>query len=439
MAGSGGSVLVRRRMPSVVVIADDLTGAADTGVAFVRGGATAAVVWQPGTMPEADVVVMSTESRQLSRAEAVQRVRAAAVDLGLTRGSGLPWVYKKIDSTLRGHPGPELAALLDVIGTRVALVAPAFPAQGRVTVGGVHLVHGVPLADTPFGSEVTVSDVCACLAVGVSACQLTALRLSAVDDGKMAYGGEACVRTLALVADAQTDADLQRIADRALRDGTRVLCGSAGLAQALAEALSRGGAWEAGGGAAVVNRMFVGRHQAASSHDPSGVGVLVVAASRHPAALRQVAVAEGTGVRAVRPERDWFIGPGSQEAMVDAVEQALVRGPAILTTVGLPDMPGRGPALTERLAGVVAGVIRKGAVAGLVLTGGDAAIAVSRAVGAEALWLGGEVQSGVPWGRLAGGLAPGLPVVTKAGGFGDDGALLAAMRFLERGAWAAVC
>jgi len=185
--------------------------------------------------------------------------------------------------------------------------------------------------------------------------------------------------------------------------------------------------------------MFVGRHQAASSHDPSGVGVLVVAASRHPAALRQVAVAEGTGVRAVRPERDWFIGPGSQEAMVDAVEQALVRGPAILTTVGLPDMPGRGPALTERLAGVVAGVIRKGAVAGLVLTGGDAAIAVSRAVGAEALWLGGEVQSGVPWGRLAGGLAPGLPVVTKAGGFGDDGALLAAMRFLERGAWAAVC
>jgi uncharacterized protein YgbK (DUF1537 family) len=71
--------------------------------------------------------------------------------------------------------------------------------------------------------------------------------------------------------------------------------------------------------------------------------------------------------------------------------------------------------------------------AGLVLMGGDVAFAVSAALEVEALWLRGEVQPGIPWGRYVGGLAPGLPVVTKAGGFGDDGALVEVVAFAARG------
>jgi uncharacterized protein YgbK (DUF1537 family) len=45
----------------------------------------------------------------------------------------------------------------------------------------------------------------------------------------------------------------------------------------------------------------------------------------------------------------------------------------------------------------------------------------------------GEVDAGMPWGRLIGGPADGLPVVTKAGGFGGDDALVQAVSFLRGG------
>ena len=61
---------------------------------------------------------------------------------------------------------------------------------------------------------------------------------------------------------------------------------------------------------------------------------------------------------------------------------------------------------------------------GLVLTGGETALAVCRALGATAIHICGELEVGIPWGRLAGGVAPGLPVVTKAGGFGGPESIL---------------
>ena len=64
------------------------------------------------------------------------------------------------------------------------------------------------------------------------------------------------------------------------------------------------------------------------------------------------------------------------------------------------------------------------------LTGGDTALAVCRALGASALWLDGEIERGMPRGRLADGPHEGLSVVTKAGGFGGGDALLRAVRSL---------
>jgi uncharacterized protein YgbK (DUF1537 family) len=68
----------------------------------------------------------------------------------------------------------------------------------------------------------------------------------------------------------------------------------------------------------------------------------------------------------------------------------------------------------------------------LVLCGGDIAVATCRALRADGVILGGEVQPGVPWGRLVGGELPNLPVVTKAGGFGTPDVFRAVIRFLRR-------
>jgi D-threonate/D-erythronate kinase len=399
--------------PRVIVIADDLTGAADTGATFAARGAETLVVWAEDALPEADVLVLSTESRHLDEAAAVRSVFAVA--RRLHSGTSYPdrrWIYKKIDSTLRGHPGSELAALMRGLGRQGALVAPAFPAQGRTTREGRLLVDGVPLKQTVFGREVASSDVRSLLQIAFPEECLEPLPLTVVRQGGAALTMQPAT---IWVADAETDADLAFLAQAAQESDTRLLCGSAGLAQALAAMLATHYGWQA------ERTQPVGDSR----------GVLVVAASRHPRTVAQVARAAAAGVRVIRPEPGWFTeDTGAVDPVSDLLE-GMAEGAAILTTAGLPELPSAGSKLAARLAKAVASLVMSQPPRGLVLTGGDAAIAVSQALRADALRLRGELMPGVPWGTLVGGAIPQLPVVTKAGGFGDEDTLLTAIRFLQ--------
>jgi uncharacterized protein YgbK (DUF1537 family) len=102
----------------------------------------------------------------------------------------------------------------------------------------------------------------------------------------------------------------------------------------------------------------------------------------------------------------------------------------VLTTLGLAPCAGGAHVVAARLAQIVAAPEVSRQVGGLVLTGGDVAAAVSKALGATALWLSGEISSGIPWGRLEGGGLHGSRVVTKAGSFGDDSAFLSCIEHL---------
>ena len=59
----------------------------------------------------------------------------------------------------------------------------------------------------------------------------------------------------------------------------------------------------------------------------------------------------------------------------------------------------------------------------LVLSGGDTALRVLRALGARSISLRGEILPGIPWGIIDGGLAHQRTVVTKSGGFGSSNTL----------------
>ncbi len=65
----------------------------------------------------------------------------------------------------------------------------------------------------------------------------------------------------------------------------------------------------------------------------------------------------------------------------------------------------------------------------LLITGGETAALVCRAIGATAITLEGEIVTGLPWGRLVGGRYEGMPVATKSGAFGDPDALVRVLRF----------
>jgi Uncharacterized protein conserved in bacteria len=105
---------------------------------------------------EHDAVFILTNSRALPEAEAVALIRGLLDDIhSVERSLGVEaLVVQRGDSTLRGHVFAEIdAADQDA----VVVFCPAFPAGGRRTVDGVHLVRvggeWLNAADTEFAAD----------------------------------------------------------------------------------------------------------------------------------------------------------------------------------------------------------------------------------------------------------------------------------------------
>ena len=140
-------------MVKLLIIADDFTGALDTGVQFAARGAATRVVTDLAydfTLADAEVLVMVAETRHLPPEEAYDVVYRTARN---AREAGIPYIYKKTDSALRGNIGSELTAVMDAAGSDTIAFLPAFPKMGRVTRNGVHYVDGVPVAESVFGKD----------------------------------------------------------------------------------------------------------------------------------------------------------------------------------------------------------------------------------------------------------------------------------------------
>jgi len=389
-------------------VADDFTGAADAAGRFAALGLSVTITTDTQRIPDVDVVAISSGGRDLPEEEAIERT--CVVLEAILRSAGDDsrlWIYKKIDSTLRGHPGAELAATMNALGATRALVAPAFPAQGRTTVDGHQLVHGRPLEDTAFGSPSTGGNLCQLVQRHVHPHRVWHIRLQTVRAGPDAIGAMMTPGRGVFVADAACDDDLDALVRAAIEQRIHLLCGSAGLARALATVarlppLATPPKWP-----------------------PTKAGpILVVAGSLHPATARQIESAKDRGAAVVRLAEQHGDGAAHlQSSALDAAMHHLARGAdVVLTTAGdrLSDIDHR---YSESLATTAGRLADQTDLGGLVLTGGDTAVATLLAVGSSRLSLLGEVDTGIPWGRLWNGRLRGLPVVTKAGGFGAASAL----------------
>jgi len=424
---------------TILIVADDLSGAADCAATFASAGARAFVSLRalPASMPadgpavhadglivpaddlavpaDGSVIAVDTDSRALPPGEAVRRVRAAIAN----RPPGT-LVYKKIDSTLRGHLAAELAAALDAMPEAAgAVLAPAFPQQGRTVVGGRCFVNGEPLETTALWRGAGISGPADPVA------RLQAEGLSAVSLAAAPAGGEQVLADLiaqafaagvrVAVCDAASVEELSRLARAlALLDRSPLIAGSAGLARSLAALRRQPSAPRDASPAHVLGR-------------PSGP-VLTVIGSRAPVARAQAAaIVSATGALAVAVPVARLVAEPTDVAAGEAIAAALAAGRHAVLTVGDGETD-----LSLSLA-IARGLARRAAPAarhagGLVLTGGDTARAVLDALGATAIELLGEVEPGVPLAR-----APTLPLLClKAGGFGNANTLLHAVQALER-------
>jgi hypothetical protein len=134
----------------IVVLADDLSGAAELAGIASGYGLTAEVQRRFESTSAADVLAVDCDSRSLPEELATQRVRDIAAKVFANRPA---WIFKKIDSVLRGHPRAEIEAILSVTSQPRALLIPANPSRGRIITGGRYLVDGVPLDQTVFDHD----------------------------------------------------------------------------------------------------------------------------------------------------------------------------------------------------------------------------------------------------------------------------------------------
>ncbi|KFK92668.1 MULTISPECIES: four-carbon acid sugar kinase family protein [unclassified Serratia (in: enterobacteria)] len=415
----------------MVVIADDFTGANDTGVQLAKKGARTDVVLSelPRSTQRTDVLVINTESRALTAAIAKTKVAEALQPY--CQSDAPPLVYKKIDSTFRGNVGAEIEAAMIASGAQLAIVAAAIPAAGRVTRNGQCWVNGVPLAETEFASDpktpIVSSHIKTLLGLQ-SDYPVYELDLLMVRAGKLGAELHKISQTgpAMVVVDAETDADLALLAQATLQLSARyLLVGAAGLANALPASC------------------YLAERQR--------LPVLVVAGSMSEATQQQIRfAAEEQLLGVVDVDVEALLQPDHQNALEAIIHQAAAvlrdRQHCVLRTCR--DANARqmidllceryhlsrqqlGDRISEALGAVTLAIINQSQIGGLFLTGGDIAMAVARALGAEGYRITHEVAPCVPCGTFVNSEIDDLPVITKAGGFGGAATLRDALYFVE--------
>jgi 4-hydroxythreonine-4-phosphate dehydrogenase len=406
-------------MPRVLIIADDLSGAADCASAFFKAGLETLVVidrdaGQSADTAAAQVIAIDADTRRLPGAEAAE-IQLAVLERYRAAG---PRLYKKIDSTLRGNFAQELGAFIARVG--LAIVAPAFPQAGRFTRGGHQFLHATPLelTETWTGEGIAgTAHVPSMLArhgirtasIGVEEIRQGPKRLGALFETRAGDGVQA------LVCDVEADIDLDAIVQASIPlTMPRFWVGSAGLASHLAAAARV----PAGPAAPVVTRgailTVVGSF---SSVSRAQAGYL---SARGP--VERIDVPAGL-LRLGQAHPHW-------RELCSALEMSLQKDRDPLLTIATEvraDM-GEGSQLCRALGLLIAPLA--GHIGAAIFTGGETARAILSAMGATGLRLAGEIEPGVPL-SVATGIKP-IPVITKAGAFGARETLFHCHEILRR-------
>ncbi len=402
-------------MPRVLVLGDDLTGSNATGALYARFGLRAVSVSaplspaSPSLRPDSgiDALVVNLGTRHAKPDEARDAVHEA---LGLVKPVEL--VVKRVDTTLRGNVGPETEAVLEATGAR-ALVVPAFPDAGRVTLGGLHLVDGVPLAESPAARD-PLTPVTSSRVRTILGCDATELSLDVVEEGVGAVA-EALRSTGSdvIVCDATTNRHLTTIARAAARltvsEGTRWISVDSGpFGVRLAAALG-----------------------IAPGHGEVPPVLAVVGSITGQTRDQLLETEQMLDARYVDVEKlDPRVIAAEAGALLDEGHRVVgirTRPPSPGTPLD-PDMAVRVPAV---LAEATRLLLISHHIGGLYATGGDIAVEVTKALGTDGFEIDSEVLPLAVAGRLVGGPFDGLPFATKGGLIGDRGAAVACLEHLN--------
>ena len=374
----------------IAVIADDLTGALDTGVQFTQWGYKTQLTDDP-RKSTAEVTIINTNTRNKSPEQAYETTYKIAGHLDHDI------IYKKTDSTLRGNPGQEIQAILDATGETSVVFTSAYPPTGRRIKDGRLYVYDKPVTETEYIQEYRhrtsyIPEI-----------------LETVTPIHVIKNPRDLPEIGIVVIDSETERDLQEIA----ACHARVYAGSAGLADALCHRLR-----DRPPVLTIIGSMRTEtRTQAEQLVKRLGAVIIPLNAID---ALNRVSPDEAIKLarRMLGGGQDVIISSTHSQALIEETQREAKR-----LKLSPNDVEIR---ITEALAAVTQALIEV-SLSGLIITGGATALAITNKLNIENIEILDEVQPGVPVLRL-----DSTPAVTKAGGFGQPDTLIQATQYLKR-------
>ncbi len=415
----------------IYIIADDLTGANDTGVQFSKRGYRTVVSIinnSPILFEDTDVMVVDIETREIEPSIARKRVKQVLEKLNPGKND---IVYKKVDSTLRGCIGAEIEEIMNFLQMDICIFSPTFSFNKRITVGGYLIVQGTILELSNYGNEDIEPGEASYIPSLLE--RQTDLPVSRIELKDVAKGPDVILEKIKelyekgikiVVIDAADETHLQNIIKSSFKfDGSILYSGSAGLANHLLG----------------MNKGHVNSKIKALDNERP---VLAVCATRQPVMKSQIdylkgrvefcevivdletifagrasAIEEysGKSVKALNERRDVVIHTDPLNTEKMKINEKLVKKHGLKA---------RELELTIRnfLGELTAAVVRKSSVRSLILSGGDTALGVCSALDLHNLYILDELFPGIPVSMVDFGDLQ-LKLVTKAGGFGEEDTL----------------
>lgn len=399
-----------------LIIADDFTGANDTGVQLRRRGFPTEVLFSGKPVCQDKSVVIDTESRTVHPDHAYEIVSHALEQVDFSQ---FRHIIKKIDSTMRGNIAMEIRAVDEAFHPELIVFAPALPALGRTTVDGVQRLHGVEICKTELSRDPknpVVEDNLVSLLGRIYEERIQLKRLPEIRSSSFSL-----TDSRIFVCDAETDEDLSRIVQATRRSQkTALYIGTAGIADSLMKL-----------------------------EQPS-LPSLGVAASISTVTNRQMHFCEQQGITLIKLPVDKILqGSDTAEHYVQKAVEALTaaRTPSFSQTLPMiesfwsfpirPVTPWVLPLWKLVIGFAQLSVTEPRKFSGrqrfpeFSLLAETPALGLLMNIGADGSEILSEIMVGIPLIQVKGGEFDGLKLVTKAGAFGADNAIAFAMRKLK--------
>ncbi|MDI3547072.1 MAG: D-threonate/D-erythronate kinase [Halanaerobiales bacterium] len=423
----------------IYIMADDLTGANDSGVQLSKQGLKTMVYIDPlcsdendtsGILNTADVLVVDTETRDLSEDQAGQIISKAVERLQLENRSDILF-YKKIDSTLRGNIGKEIEVLMELLNKDLCIISPSFPHNKRITAGGYLLVNNEPLGTSQYFSGQLEPWEGTYIPHFIQ--QQTQLPVGLIELKDVMKGETEILNRLEIlykegkkiiIIDAVIEHHLKEIMNSSRKfQGSILYCGSAGLANYLVD----------------LNEVKKRKIKKLSSCNQP---ILTVIGTRNKIMEKQIEYyREMMSVSYLKIDLKGVLR-NKRSVFLEYKDQAIraIKGGKHLILHPDPIYNGEGGAnnlikkeqisfreleviIRDFLARLTATIVRTAGVENLILTGGDTAIGVCKELGINSLIILDELLPGIPLSFANNKHYKNIKLITKAGGFGGEDTL----------------